>query len=87
MESQPVGDKSLYDTCTCMYVGTTIARLYHTHTQCFRLHLKNACHRRNDAIRVISVTNSYSLVHKIRISKASIFAIPRLYLAQTDCDY
>ena len=35
--------------------------------------IKDACHGRNDATSVISVTNSNSLVHKIRIVRRFYF--------------
>ena len=41
----------------------------------FDLKIEDACHGRNDATSVISMTNSNSLVHKMRIVKRFI---PRL---------
>ena len=39
--------------------------------------INDACHGRNDAIRVISVTNSNSLVHKMRIVRRFDFRLTK----------
>ena len=75
-------DKLEVCVCVCMCAHTVYLCVYYVYYVYspqiydeFLLHkkyifnIKDACHGRNDAICVISVTNSNSLAHKMRIVK------------------
>ena len=62
--------------------------IYSPQTECFPLlkiilKIKDACHGRNNAISVISMTNSNSLVHKMK--RFDFHHTKAIYSPQTEC--